>query len=104
MAVWQFDVQLIPRGAPTPSVGADGIEVEPCWEGFSTEVDIKGRLSKQFGAAREVLPNWFQWGEETGNRIDAGFEGTRLTSLWRAWILELSTIHSFIFCASWQQP
>ena len=70
MAIWQFSLQLIPKGAPTPVVGPDGFDVAPSWKGFSTGVDMRDRLKQQFSDAREVLPGWLQWGQEDGNSID----------------------------------
>jgi hypothetical protein len=81
MAVWQFDVQLIPQGAPVPEIAEDGIDVAPCWDGFSTTVNVQKRLEQRFGLAREVLPGWLQWGDEKSNRIDADLKGGRLTGL-----------------------
>jgi hypothetical protein len=81
MAVWQFDVQFIPEGAPVPEITEGGIDVEPCWAGFSSKVNVQKRLEQQFGAAREVLPGWLQWGDEGSNRVDADLKQGRLTGL-----------------------
>lgn len=68
MALWQFDIDLTPRGAPAPTVTADGYETSP----ISEPLIAKARhyLAKHFGEGWEMLPGWLVFGCEDGSRFD----------------------------------
>ena len=67
MALWQFDVALIPNGS-VPVVADEGYEIAPLPQ-LSVARATK-YLSQHFGAARQMLPHWLVFGEEDGHRFD----------------------------------
>ena len=68
MALWQFDIEFTPRGAPAPTVTGDGYETTPIPELLI--VRAKHYLAQRFGQPWEMLPRWLVFGSEDGTRFD----------------------------------
>ncbi|MYM23254.1 hypothetical protein GTP46_11415 [Duganella sp. FT135W] len=71
MAVWQFDLLLIPRDMAVPYTG------KPNWEPFLPQrvaYAVQEDLCHYFGPPWFMLKNWLVFGPENGSRIDVLFE------------------------------
>jgi len=67
VALWQFDVALIPKGS-TPVVSDEEYETAPLPELLVARA--AQYLIQHFGPSWEMLPNWLVFGEENGHRFD----------------------------------
>jgi hypothetical protein len=68
MAIWQFDLEFVPRGDPMPERGPDGHDARS----FRAQkaAAAKAWLSERFGAPHEMLEDWFVYGPDDGSRVD----------------------------------
>ena len=74
MALWQFDVALTLRGSPSPVVTDEGYETTPLPE--LVVARATKYLTQHFGQPWEMMPRWFVFGQEDGNRFDVLVEET----------------------------
>ena len=72
MAVWQFDMYFILRGALAPDLNAEGRETPSL--PLSLVYDVQKDLAHYLGPPWFMLPDWLVFGPEKGNRVDALFE------------------------------
>ena len=68
MAIWQFQLYIVPSGAPTPSITADGAD----WAALSPAklaiaVDL---FREKLGEPKIVVEGYEQYGDENGCRVD----------------------------------
>ncbi|MDT7518562.1 hypothetical protein RAE19_07565 [Rhodoferax sp. TBRC 17660] len=68
MAIWQFDLSLVPCGGPMPSRTSDGHESPSV--GAERVVEAKAWLSARFGEPWEMLDGWLIYGPTDGSRVD----------------------------------
>jgi hypothetical protein len=68
MAIWQFDLSLVPRAGPMPWRVDEGHEVPPLQE--APAVQAHAWLCEHLGEPRVMLEDWLVFGEEQGNRVD----------------------------------
>jgi hypothetical protein len=68
VAIWQFDIELVPASAPPPVVTDDLYETAPLPALLVARATRF--LTQHFGAPWEMLPNWLVFGEEDGHRFD----------------------------------
>ena len=68
MAIWQFDLALVPRSGPLPWKTADGHEV-PAIESREV-VTARNWLHAHYGVPWVMLEDWFVYGAEKSNRVD----------------------------------
>jgi hypothetical protein len=73
MAIWQFDLFIIPNTAALPVLLADGWQL-PQWSAAST-LDAQRVLLEAFGGPWLMMEGWLVFGRENGTRIDLLYEG-----------------------------
>jgi len=72
MAIWQFDLFIIPTTAALPVWSGDGWEI-PQWPAAST-LDAQQVLLDAFGRPWLMMEDWLVFGRENGTRIDLFYE------------------------------
>lgn len=79
MAVWQFDLYLIPVDAPPPDTGGEA------WDSpaipWSHVRDVQEALAYYFGPPWMMLDDWLVFGPENGNRVDVQFDDELTASI-----------------------
>jgi hypothetical protein len=74
VAIWQLDLQLLPKGSPAPKVDPnEGFDVAPIPGHISAE-EIGKVLTPTLGKPHETLTDHLVWGREEANCIHASFE------------------------------
>ena len=68
MAVWQFDLVLVPKGGSLPRRSGDGHDA-PSVDPKRVE-QARSWLVENVGAPWQMLEGWYVYGGEKGNRVD----------------------------------
>jgi hypothetical protein len=68
MALWQFDISLVPKAGPMPWRVAEGHEVPSL--GAPLIRSAEGLLTQQFGSPWLLMEDWLVFGEENDHRVD----------------------------------
>lgn len=68
MAIWQFDLFLVPRAGSMPSLSSEGYDVPVLPEPLVMEA--RTYLSQEMGQPWQMLEDWQVFGDENSNRVD----------------------------------
>ena len=68
MAIWQFDLFLVPRVGGMPFLSGEGYDVPALHE--SLVMEARAYLSRQMGQPWPLLEDWLVFGYENSNRVD----------------------------------
>lgn len=89
MALWQYDVYLIPRQrigelySQVPErLDTEVYEQVDWWKGYRLQEDYQALLDHCLSRNKPWLPNCLEWGEADTNRISVGLHGDDIDWLW----------------------
>lgn len=89
MAIWQYDIYLIPRtnlknlyGEIPSHLDAQVFDEVEWWRGHQVADDVKETINRCLTPNENALPGCQEWGTQDGNRISIGFEGEDISWIW----------------------
>ena len=89
MAIWQYDLYLIPRtkvenlyGEIPSHLDAEVFDEVEWWRGHQLADDVKESINQCSTPNKNALPGCQEWGTHEGNRISMGFDGEDISWIW----------------------
>lgn len=89
MAIWQYDIYLVPRtrledlyDEIPDHMGIEIFEEVEWWRGHRVTDEDKESIGRCLALNENALPGCLEWGTEDSNRISIGFEGEDVVWVW----------------------